>query len=69
MSNFISQNKKQQILELYFCSNDRRFKVISEIVGSNQMTVSRVIQEYFDRKLEFQRGNYRVLHSSINNFD
>ena len=69
MSNFISENKKQQILELYFCSNDRRFKVISEIVGSNQMTVSRVIQEYFDRKLEFQRGNYRVLHSSINNFD
>jgi hypothetical protein len=69
MSNFISDNKKQLILELYFCSNDRRFKVIAEIVGSNQITVSNIIQEYFDKKIEFERGNYRVLHSSINNFN
>lgn len=68
MNNILSQTKKQQILELYLCGNDPRLKTISECVNSTDNTVSKVIQSYFDKEIEFERGNYQILHSSINNF-
>lgn len=69
MANLISETKKQQILELYLCSNDRRLKVISEITNSSDNSVSAIIQEYFDNNLDFERGNYKILHSKINGYD
>ena len=68
MSNELSENKKQRILELFFCSDDRRLKVISEIVGVSDSTVSKVIQDFYDKKIQFDRGNFLIYHSSINKF-
>lgn len=68
MSNELSENQKQTILELFFCSDDRRLKVIAEITGTSDNTVSRTIQDFYDKKLKFDRGNFLIYHSSLNNF-
>lgn len=60
--------KKQQILELYFCSDDKRLKVISEISNSSDNYVSNTVQDYIDKKLILERGNYKVYHSKINGY-
>lgn len=64
----INQETKQRILELYLCSNDNRMRVIAEICKCSAMSVSNIIQEYYDKKIEFERGNFTIYHSSINNF-
>ena len=68
MSNELSENQKQTILELFFCSDDRRLKVIAEITGTSDNTVSRTIQDFYDKKLKFDRGNFLIYHSELNNF-
>lgn len=60
--------KKQQILQLYLCSNDRRLKCISDITNSSDGSVSKIIQEYFDGTIEFET-DYFVYHSSLNNIN
>lgn len=62
----ISIEKKQRILELYLCGNDVRITFIAETVKSSPYMVSSVIQDYFDRKIQFTRGNFKIIHSSIN---
>jgi len=68
MPNELSNYQKQSILELFFCSDDRRLWVIAEIVGTSDNTVSRTIQDFYDKKITFERGNFLIYHSSINNF-
>jgi DNA-directed RNA polymerase specialized sigma subunit len=68
MSNEITPNQKQRTLELFFCSDDRRLKVIGQLVGLSDSAVSRIIQDFYDKKLQFDRGNFLIYHSSINNF-
>ena len=34
MSRYLSEKKKQEVLRLYFNGNDKRLRVISEIVGA-----------------------------------
>jgi DNA-directed RNA polymerase specialized sigma subunit len=68
MLNEISRNQEQRVLELFFCSDDRRLKVIGQIVGTSDQTVSRIIQDFYDKKIQFDRGNFLYFHSSINNF-
>jgi hypothetical protein len=68
MSNELSENQKQTILELFLCSNDRRFRVIAELVKTTEYTVSSIIQDYYDRKQKFERGNFLIYHSELNNF-
>lgn len=68
MSNEITPNQKQRTLELFFCSDDRRLKVIGELVGLSDSAVSRIIQDFYDKKIQFDRGNFLIYHSSINNF-
>lgn len=68
MSNEISANQEQRVLELFFCSDDRRLKVIGILVGISHQSVSRIIQDFYDNKIEFDRGNFLIYHSSLNNF-
>jgi hypothetical protein len=68
MSEVIIENKKQAILELFFCSDDRRLWVIAEITKTSLNTVSRTIQDFYDHKLKFERGNFLIYHSELNNF-
>lgn len=67
MRPFTTNKKKQQVIELFLCSDDRRLKTIASTLQSSPNTVSNIIQEYFDGAIEFERGNYKILHSSINN--
>jgi len=66
--NVISDIQKQRVLELFFCSDDRRLWVISETLGISESCVSKIVQDYFDKKIKFDRGNFTILHSGINNF-
>lgn len=59
----------QRIIELYLCSNDNRIWVISEIIKVQSYIVSSIIQDYFDGKIEFKRGNFKIFHSSMNNYN
>jgi len=68
MSNEISVIQKQRILELFFCSDDRRLRVIGETLGVSESTVSKVVQDYFDKRIKFDRGNFLIYHSELNNF-
>lgn len=68
MFNETTVDKKQRTLELFFCSDDRRLKVIGQTVGLSDSAVSRIIQEFYDKKIEFECGNFLIYHSSINNF-
>lgn len=61
-----SSINKQRILELYLCGNDKRINFISAITGNTPFTVSNVVQDFFDKKIVFERGDYQILHSGIN---
>lgn len=67
MSNELSPMQQQRILELFLCSDDRRIEVISKTLAVSDHDVSSVIQDHFDRKIKFERGNFLVFHSEINN--
>jgi len=62
-----NDNTKQQILELFLCSDDNRVKTISKTLNVSYHQVNTAIEDYFNGHLVFQRGNYTVLHSEINN--
>jgi len=68
MSNEISTIQKQRVLELFFCSDDRRLWVIGETLGISESCVSKIVQDYFDKKIKFDRGNFLIYHSEMNNF-
>jgi len=68
MSNVISDIQKQRALELFFCSDDRRLWVIGETLGISESCVSKIVQDYFDKKLKFDRGNFLIYHSGMNRF-
>ena len=65
----LTEKQKQAILELYLCSDDRRFKVIAELTKTSVFDVYDVVQEAYDRKIIFDGGNFIIKHSGINNFD
>ncbi len=69
MTQPLNTEKKQRIIELYLCSDDRRVFVIAEIVSVSKKEVVETIQQYYDGLIEFERGNYKILHSSINGYD
>jgi predicted ArsR family transcriptional regulator len=62
-----NDNTKQQILELFFCSDDNRIKTISETLNVSKHQIRIVIEDYFTGHFVFLRGNYTILHSEINN--
>ena len=62
-----NDNTKQQILELFFCSDDNRVKTIAETLNVSYHQVNTAIEDYFKGDLVFLRGNYTILHSEINN--
>ena len=64
----VSSENVQRVIELYLCSDDNRMGVIADLIGIQAYIVSDIIQAYFDSKIEFKRGNYKILHSSINNY-
>jgi len=66
--NHLSEVQKQRIIELFLCSDDRRLKTISSIVGVSEMTVSNVVQDFYDGKITFERGNFKIYNSEINKF-
>lgn len=66
MNNYLSDIQKQRILELYLCGNDKRLAFIGSIIGCCSSAVSKVIQDYFDKKIPFYRGDFQILHSDIN---
>jgi len=43
-------------------------KTISSIVGVSEMTVSNVVQDFYDGKITFERGNFKIYNSEINKF-
>jgi DNA-directed RNA polymerase specialized sigma subunit len=59
-------NREQEILELYFCGDDRRMKTIASIIGMTEMTVSRVIDRYFKGLIYFQIPETLIFHSKLN---
>ena len=65
----VSFENIQRIIELYLCSNDNRIWVIAELTSIQPYIVSSIIQDYFDGKIEFKRGDYKILHSSMNNYN
>jgi len=65
----LNTENKQRIIELYLCSNDRRIFVIAECTGTTNEEVTEIIQQFYEGKITFLRGNYKILHSSINGFD
>ena len=62
-----NDNTKQQILELFLCSDDNRIKTISETLNVSKHQIRIVIEDYCNGHLVFLRGNYTILHSEINN--
>jgi len=66
MSRYLSEKKKQEVLKLYFNGNDRRLRIISEIVGCTAMSVSTIVGNKFANKIEFQDDGYMIFHSELN---
>lgn len=64
----VSSENVQRVIELYLCSDDNRIGVIADLTAIQAYVVSNIIQAYFDGKIEFTRGNFKILHSSINNY-
>ena len=60
---------EQLIIELYVCSDDNRIRVIANVCGCSYGIVDRVIQEFLDKKIEFTKGNFKIYHSLINNYN
>ena len=69
MSIPLNTENKQRIIELYLCSNDRRVFVIAQCTNTTNDEVIETIQQFYEGKIPFERGNYKILHSSINGFD
>lgn len=67
-TNEITEETQQRIIELFICSDYRRLWVIAEITNVSVPDVSKIIQKYYDGIIEFKRGNFKLLHSSINKF-
>ena len=67
--NGLSFENIQRIIELYLCSNDNRIWVIAALIGVQTYVVSNVIQDYFDGKIEFKRGDFKIFHASMNNYN
>jgi hypothetical protein len=61
-----TKEKQQQVLELYFCSEDRRFITIGNVTGICITSVSRILQWHFDGKINYEKENYKIYHSKIN---
>jgi len=66
MSRYLSEKKKQEVLKLYFNGNDRRLRIISEIVGCTAMSVSTIVGNKFANKIEFQDDGFMIFHSELN---
>ena len=62
----ITKEKKQRILEFWICGNDKRLWVIAQLTRTNPVTVSRIVQYYYDGEIKFERGEFKILHSKIN---
>jgi len=65
--NKLSDKKNQEILDLYFNSNDNTMRVIAEVVGCSIINVTHKLDLYFNGKLEFENKGYKIYHSKINN--
>jgi len=66
MSRYLSEKKKQEVLRLYFNGNDRRLRIISEIVGCTPMSVSTIVGNKFNHQIEFEDDCYFIFHSGMN---
>jgi len=66
MSRYLSEKKKQEVLKLYFNGNDRRLRVISEIVGCTAMSVSTIVGHKFSNQIEFEDDGFMIFHSNLN---
>jgi len=64
--NHLTEVQKQRIIELFLCSDDRRLKTIAVLVGVSEMTVSNVVHDFYDGKITFERGNFKIYNSIIN---
>lgn len=62
----LSNEDKQRICELFDCSDDKRPYFISYVLDIDLLLVERTIQEFTDKKIIYERGNFYVLNSSIN---
>ena len=66
MSRYLSEKKKQEVLRLYFNGNDRRLRIISEIVGCTEMSVSTIVGNKFNNEIDFEDDGYFIFHSGMN---
>lgn len=66
MANILDNRKKFQILELYFNGDDKRLAVIGDVVGSSPGTISDVVQQFIDKKIDWDGGTDFIFHSKIN---
>ena len=62
----LSDKKNQEILNLYFNSNDNTLRVISETVGCSIVNVASKIDMYFNGNLDFENDGIKIFHSKIN---
>ena len=58
--------RNKRVLELFLYGNDKRTRIIAEIVGVTEMTVSKTIDDYYQGKIHFERENIKIYHSAIN---
>ena len=66
MSRYLSENKEQEVLKLYFNGSDKRIRVISEIVGCKPPTVSTLVGKKFNNEIDFKDDGYFIFHSGMN---
>ena len=66
MSRYLSEKKKQEVLKLYFNGNDKRLRIISEIVGCTAMSVSTIVGNKFNNEINFEDDGYFIFHSVMN---
>jgi len=66
MSRYLSEKKKQEVLKLYFNGNDRRLRIISNIVGCTEMSVSTIVGNKFTNHIEFEDDGFMIFHSELN---
>jgi hypothetical protein len=66
LSNTTEYIRNQQVLELFLNGNDKRLRIISEIVGVTDKTVSTIIGKYYAGEIFFERKLEKIYHSKIN---
>lgn len=64
--NKLSDKKDQEILNLYFNSNDNTMRVIAETVGCSVVNVTYKLDKYFNGKLDFENDGIKIFHSKMN---